>query len=195
MRSRSARATSSSRSTRPGAWSRAARAPPTARSRSRSASTMPTSRRRAGTTLLQQHASSGLSRGTGPLERRFSRRSCAGSAIADVLEGFDSLIEWVLGFEVIPFDVLPAHRDAGTVRVAHRCTRRSTDSLLPRQTFTLSNIHEVERTIGLWQYADNQSGPDPRSRRLRGPRSRCAGAGRDRTARASLRCARPASGT
>ncbi len=29
-----------------------------------------------------------------------------------------------------------------------------------RQTFTLANIHEVERTIGLWQYAANQSGPE-----------------------------------
>ena len=31
---------------------------------------------------------------------------------------------------------------------------------VPRQTFTLSNIHEVERTLGLWQYADNQHGPE-----------------------------------
>jgi hypothetical protein len=78
--------------------------------------------------------------------------------VADVLEGFDSVIEWMLGFEVLPFDAFPRVVTLDRFQ-SLTVSEEIAGQWIPRQVFTLGNIHEVERTIGLWQCHDNPSEP------------------------------------
>jgi hypothetical protein len=76
-------------------------------------------------------------------------------AAAEVLEYIDGYIRNVLGFELFPADILPTTVTLN--RFQSLVIFEETGGIfLPRQTFTLANIHEVERTVGLWQFAENQ---------------------------------------
>jgi hypothetical protein len=83
-----------------------------------------------------------------------------GRFIASVLEGpLDEALQLLLNTEVIPLDEFP--HVTKLERFHSLAVYEETNGVFTlSRTFTLTDIHEVERTIGLWQYDPAQDGPE-----------------------------------
>jgi hypothetical protein len=78
--------------------------------------------------------------------------------VFDTLEGIDEIIELVFGEEEIPADHSPVIRLDRFVSLS--VSEELNGRWVLRRVYGIEDFHEVERTIGLWRWAANQTGPE-----------------------------------
>src|SRR5207249_1142084 len=100
----------------------------------------------------------------GMYQKGFSITDVLYTFVSDVVLGpelrfIDGLIKAVIGVELIPTDQLPGVETLDRF-LSLTVSEESNGAFVPRATFNLTNIHEVERTVGTWKYAEDQTGPE-----------------------------------